>query len=57
MLLNHSGISGWWWEWNAYGTGLAFSLPRHYDTEANARRAAEAWMRKALKQASKRLEK
>jgi hypothetical protein len=56
MLLNYSGVSGWWWEWNVAQTGVAFSLPKHYAAEASARRAAESWLRRALKQAARRLE-
>jgi len=56
LLLNHSGVSGWWWEWNVAQTGVAFSLPKHYDIESAAKRAALAWLRRALKQAGKRVE-
>ena len=39
----------WCWRWKHDGTGYV------YPTAARARRAAEAWMRRALKQASKRM--
>ena len=39
-----------WWEWGEVQS------EGYYQTESAARRAAEAWARRAVKQASKRLE-
>lgn len=46
---------GWAWQLVAKN-GNDVEVGRHYPTAARARKAAEAWMRRALKQAGKGLE-
>jgi hypothetical protein len=46
----------YFWEWDAPGDYDVVISERTYSTEAAARRAAVAWLRRALQQASKRVE-
>ena len=47
--------TSWDWDWTSPG-GLMNRCQSRLPTEVAARRSAESWMRRALKQASKRLE-
>ena len=47
--------SGFYWRW-VVPTDYGAVISKMYPTSSRAKRAAESWLRRALKQASKRLE-
>ena len=54
---NPHGDSEWFWGWYWHGGSPCHEEMRVYPSPSKARRAAEGWMRKALKQAGASLKR
>jgi len=54
VWVEHTAPCAWRWYWHTLGGSMRG--PYDLTTEARAKRSAESWLRRALKQAAKRVE-